>query len=99
MSKDKLLLQTHPVEIKWSFDISIEDTLDLISFCFSHMGNYTTDVIAKIAFGLELNTLKEKDSTFVKMATRITTISQFAFAVMCECFLSPINYISLQCSI
>ena len=53
--------------------------------CFSHMGNYTTDVIAKIAFGLELNALKEKDSTFVKMATRITTFSPFLMAVICKC--------------
>ena len=32
-----------------------------------------------------LDALKEKDSTFVKMATRITTFSPFLMTVICKC--------------
>ena len=41
------------------------------------------DVIARTAFGLELNTQKEKDNPFVKMATRLMKPRMVLLFVMC----------------
>ena len=41
------------------------------------------DVIARTAFGLELNTQKEKDSPFIQMANKIMRPSSTVLTVMC----------------
>ena len=48
------------------------------------------DVIARTAFGLELDTQKEKDSPFVKMANKMMRPRSAVLAVMC-------NFILLYC--
>ena len=44
------------------------------------------DVIARTAFGLELNTQKQKDSPFVKMAELVARPNNALLTATCELF-------------
>ena len=44
------------------------------------------DVIARTAFGLELNTQKEKDNPFVKMAHKLLKPNNILAMVLCKYF-------------
>ncbi len=55
------------------------------SFVYRYCQNFTMDVIAITAFGLQMDTQSDPDSTFVKMAKKIFNIKPFSAMAIAIC--------------